>query len=106
MSIADILVVDDDIAVCRIVHRMLSDQQYEVHAAQSVADALRVIEQKSFHLYEFRVIAAIVAIEHSADKMRDDIFLICLLLNIVQEITIELFLFISCDQMRVFFNPR
>src|ERR1700675_1344539 len=51
MSIADVLVVDDDIAVCRIVHRMLSDGQYEVQAAHSVADALGTIEQKSFDVY-------------------------------------------------------
>jgi DNA-binding NtrC family response regulator len=51
MSIANILVVDDDIAVCRIVHRMLSDGQYEVQAAHSVADALGAVEQKSFDVY-------------------------------------------------------
>ena len=51
MSIADVLVVDDDIAVCRIVHRMLSDGQYEVQAAHSVADALGAVEQKSFDVY-------------------------------------------------------
>src|ERR1700676_1925238 len=51
MSIANILVVDDDIAVCRIVHRMLSEDQYEVQAAHSVADALGAVEQKSFDVY-------------------------------------------------------
>jgi two-component system, NtrC family, response regulator HydG len=51
MSNADVLVVDDDIAVCRIVHRMLSDGQYEVQSAHSVADALGTIEQKSFDVY-------------------------------------------------------
>jgi DNA-binding NtrC family response regulator len=51
MNIADILVVDDDIAVCRIVHRMLSDEQYEVQAAHSVAEALGAIERKSFTVY-------------------------------------------------------
>src|SRR6202035_13149 len=51
MSIADVLVVDDDIAVCRIVHRMLSDGQYEVQAAHSVAEALGAIEQKAFDVY-------------------------------------------------------
>jgi two-component system response regulator HydG len=51
MSIADVLVVDDDIAVCRIVHRMLSDGQYEVRAAHSVADALGAVEQKAFDVY-------------------------------------------------------
>jgi DNA-binding response OmpR family regulator len=51
MSVTDVLVVDDDIAICRIVHLMLSDEQYEVQAAHSVADALGVIEEKSFAVY-------------------------------------------------------
>jgi DNA-binding NtrC family response regulator len=51
MSIADVLVVDDDIAVCRIVHRMLSGAQYVVQAAHSVVDALRAIEKKAFDVY-------------------------------------------------------
>jgi two-component system, NtrC family, response regulator HydG len=51
MSTTDLLVVDDDVAICRIVQRMLSDEQYEVQAAHSVADALGAIEQKSFAVY-------------------------------------------------------
>jgi DNA-binding NtrC family response regulator len=51
MSIADVLVVDDDIAICRIVHRMLSDGQYEVRVAHSVVDALGAVEQKAFDVY-------------------------------------------------------
>jgi two-component system, NtrC family, response regulator HydG len=51
MNIAHVLVVDDDNAVCRIVHRMLSHENYEVRAASSVADALKVIEQESFDVY-------------------------------------------------------
>jgi DNA-binding NtrC family response regulator len=51
MSVTDVLVVDDDVAVCRIVHRMLSDEQYEVQAAHSIAAALGAIEQKSFDVY-------------------------------------------------------
>jgi CheY-like chemotaxis protein len=46
-----VLVVDDDNAVCRIVQRMLSDEQYQVQTSQSVADALRAIEQKPFDAY-------------------------------------------------------
>jgi two-component system, NtrC family, response regulator HydG len=46
-----VLVVDDDNGVCRIVERMLSDEQYQVQTSQSVADALRVIEQKPFDAY-------------------------------------------------------
>jgi two-component system, NtrC family, response regulator HydG len=51
MNIAHVLVVDDDIAVCRILHRMLSDEQYTVETRQSVADAFRAIEQKPFDVY-------------------------------------------------------
>jgi CheY-like chemotaxis protein len=47
----NVLVVDDDNAVCRIVERMLSDEQYQAKTSQSVADALRVIEQKPFDAY-------------------------------------------------------
>ena len=51
MSAADVLVVDDDIAVCRIVQRMLSNEQCNVQISQSVADALGAIEQKAFDAY-------------------------------------------------------
>jgi len=51
MSITHILVVDDDIAICRIVHRMLSDEHYRVQTSQSVANALGAVEQKSFDVY-------------------------------------------------------
>jgi DNA-binding NtrC family response regulator len=51
MSIINVLVVDDDIAVCRIVHRMLADEQYKVQTSHSVADALGAIEQKPFDVY-------------------------------------------------------
>src|SRR5580693_8283667 len=47
----NVLVVDDDNAVCRIVERMLSHEQYQVQTSQSVADALRAIEQKPFDAY-------------------------------------------------------
>ncbi len=51
MNIAQVLVVDDDDAVCRIVRRMLPVEQYEVRAANSVAAALKIIEQESFDVY-------------------------------------------------------
>src|SRR5271165_301810 len=51
MHITNALVVDDDIAVCRILHRMLSDEQYKVETSQSVADALAAVEQKPFTVY-------------------------------------------------------
>jgi DNA-binding response OmpR family regulator len=44
-------VVDDENAVCQIVQRMLSDEQYQVQTSQSVADALRAIEQNLFAAY-------------------------------------------------------
>jgi DNA-binding NtrC family response regulator len=47
----NVLVVDDDNAVCRIVQRMLFDQHYQVQTSQSVADAILAIEQKSFDGY-------------------------------------------------------
>jgi DNA-binding NtrC family response regulator len=51
MSIINVLVVDDDIAVCRIVHHMLSNEQYKVQTAHSVAEALAAIERKPFDIY-------------------------------------------------------
>ena len=47
----NVLVVDDDMAVCRILQRMLNDEQYQVQISQSVADAKEVIEQKPFDVY-------------------------------------------------------
>jgi two-component system, NtrC family, response regulator HydG len=51
LSPKSVLVVDDDIAVCRIVQRMLSNELYTVQTSQSVAGALEVIEQKPFDVY-------------------------------------------------------
>jgi DNA-binding NtrC family response regulator len=50
-SIASVLVVDDDLAMCRILQRMLSDDRYSVQTSQSVADALGAIEEKHFDAY-------------------------------------------------------
>ena len=50
-AITHALVVDDDVAVCRILHRMLSDEQYQVELSHSVADALGAVEQKSFEVF-------------------------------------------------------
>jgi DNA-binding NtrC family response regulator len=47
----NVLVVDDDTAVCRILQRMLSDEQYTVETSRSVADALEAIEEKLFDVY-------------------------------------------------------
>jgi len=51
MNISNALVVVDDIAVCRILHRMLAEEQYTVQTSQSVADALGIVEQKPFDVY-------------------------------------------------------
>jgi DNA-binding NtrC family response regulator len=51
MSITEVLVVDDDVAVCQIVHRMLSNEHCKVQTSQSVAHALGAIEQKAFDAY-------------------------------------------------------
>jgi DNA-binding NtrC family response regulator len=50
-SSVNVLVVDDDLAVCRILHRMLSDEEYQVQISQSVADAVAAIELKRFDVY-------------------------------------------------------
>jgi two-component system response regulator HydG len=51
MSITNILVVDDDIMICRIVQRMLSDEHYHIQMSQSVADAFVAIEKSPFDVY-------------------------------------------------------
>ena len=51
MNITDVLVIDDDVAVCQIVQRMLSNEQCKVQTSQSVTEALRAIEQKAFDAY-------------------------------------------------------
>jgi two-component system response regulator HydG len=48
---SSVLVVDDDVALCRIIRRMLTDAQYRVQTSQTVADALGAIEQKPFDVY-------------------------------------------------------
>jgi two-component system, NtrC family, response regulator HydG len=51
MSSTKVLVVDDDIAMCQILQRTLSSEQYDVQISKSIADALGVIEQESFDAY-------------------------------------------------------
>jgi DNA-binding NtrC family response regulator len=51
MSVTNLLVVDDDIAICRIVHRMLSDDRAKVQISQSVASAHDAIELTPFDVY-------------------------------------------------------
>src|SRR5260370_39027284 len=51
MDIPSAVVVDDDLAIGRILQRMLSVDQYSVQTCQSVADALGAIEQKPFDIF-------------------------------------------------------
>ena len=49
MNIADVLVVEDDTAMCQILQHMLSE--FKVQTTKSVAAALAAVEQKSFDVY-------------------------------------------------------
>jgi DNA-binding NtrC family response regulator len=51
MTTPSVLVLDDDLAVCRVVNRMLSLEEYEVRTSQSVEEAVTVIEEKRFDAY-------------------------------------------------------
>jgi two-component system, NtrC family, response regulator HydG len=44
-------VLDDDLAVCRVVNRMLSLEEYEVRTSQSVEEAVASIEENRFDAY-------------------------------------------------------
>ncbi len=51
MSNASVLVVDNELEVCRILQLMLSDEQYQVKMSPSVADAVEAIDQNLFDIY-------------------------------------------------------
>jgi DNA-binding NtrC family response regulator len=51
MREATVLVVDDEVEVCRILDRMLRINQYRVETSHSVAEALAIIEVRLFDLY-------------------------------------------------------
>jgi DNA-binding NtrC family response regulator len=51
MSVNEVLVVDDDVRICQIVQRMLSNEQCSVQTSQTVADALGAIKKKAFDVY-------------------------------------------------------
>ena len=51
MNTISVLVVDDDMAICRIVRGMLAPEQYDVQTSQSVAETLEAIKQKLFDVY-------------------------------------------------------
>jgi DNA-binding NtrC family response regulator len=46
-----VLVVDDNVGICRILQLMLSNEAYEVKTCHSVLDALSAVEQKAFTVY-------------------------------------------------------
>jgi two-component system nitrogen regulation response regulator GlnG len=48
---SSVLVVDDDIAICRIIQAMLAPEQYRIQTINSVSDALAAIEQSAFDVY-------------------------------------------------------
>jgi DNA-binding NtrC family response regulator len=47
----NVLVVDDDNGVCRVIQRMLSDGSFKVQISHCVADALEAIDQRPFDAY-------------------------------------------------------
>jgi ActR/RegA family two-component response regulator len=51
MNMHRILVLDDDIGVCRVLSRILQDQQYDVYTSQSVVSAAETLAERSFDAY-------------------------------------------------------
>jgi len=51
MSSLRVLVLDDDVAICRIVSQMLALGAYEVRTTQTMDDALAAIKEKAFDAY-------------------------------------------------------
>lgn len=51
MSAINVLVVDDDISVCRMLHLMLSGERYNVLTIHSVAEAIGAMAEQQFDLY-------------------------------------------------------
>lgn len=51
MSSPRVLVLDDDVAICRIVSQMLALGAYEVRTTQTIDDALAAIKEKAFDAY-------------------------------------------------------
>jgi Response regulator containing CheY-like receiver, AAA-type ATPase, and DNA-binding domains len=51
MNALRVFVLDDDLAVCRVVNRMLSLEEYEVRTSQSVEEAVTAIEENRFDAY-------------------------------------------------------
>jgi two-component system response regulator HydG len=51
MSYSTVLAVDDEVEVCRILDRMLSNDHCRVQTSHFVADAVAAIEEEPFDLY-------------------------------------------------------
>jgi two-component system response regulator HydG len=51
MDVINVLVVDDDIAFCRILDHMIANEQYKVQTRHSVADALEAMNRTPFDIY-------------------------------------------------------
>jgi DNA-binding NtrC family response regulator len=51
MELPRVLVLDDEVGICTILSKILRDQQYEVHAIQSVAGACEALAEFSFDAY-------------------------------------------------------
>src|SRR5258708_30042738 len=51
MSTPSVFVLDDDVAVCRILNRMLSLEEYDVRTSHSVEEAVTAIKEKPFDAY-------------------------------------------------------
>lgn len=50
-KLPSVLVVDDDVGVCQILHLMLSREKYRMQVTHSVADAAAAIEENLFDVY-------------------------------------------------------
>jgi DNA-binding NtrC family response regulator len=51
MNSPSVLVLDDDIAICRIVSQMLSLESYQVRTSRSIEEAVAAIKEKPFDAY-------------------------------------------------------
>ena len=45
------MVLEDDLAICRVINRTFSLEEYQVRTSQSVEEAVTAIKEKSFDAY-------------------------------------------------------
>ena len=62
-------------------------------------------EKRFLHLYKFSVVVAITTIEHSANKVGNDVLFVSLSFD-VEEVTVEHKFLIGGGEVRVLFHPR